>query len=304
MTTFFDVLTEKLAERWLALITLPGAAFLAGLWIARVLGQSHALDLRLLAEQMDSQARGVSAWAPGAQVLGLLVLVGLAAAVGAVITFLATATERVWLGDVEEVPGLGRIARRMASRQEKLWEAALHERDANLRPENPSTPYSEESRRRRQRAERAMRRIAPARPARATWTGNRMHAAERSIVEFYELDLARIWPSLWMVLPEEARADIASAHRSFAAARIRVTWSLPWVLLGVSWWPAGVVAVVLLVAGWRQGRAAIGTLADLAEAAVDVYAPKLAVHLGVTPIRAPVTVETGRRIDEILRKNR
>lgn len=58
MGGFLGALGQKLAERWLTLLALPGALFLATAATARILGQAHALDGQRLTDWITRAARG------------------------------------------------------------------------------------------------------------------------------------------------------------------------------------------------------------------------------------------------------
>lgn len=47
-----------------------------------------------------------------------------------------------------------------------------------------------------------MTRIAQEQPARPTWIGDRIHAVITRLDRDYHLDLATIWPHLWLAMPE------------------------------------------------------------------------------------------------------
>ncbi|URN10988.1 hypothetical protein LUW77_00475 [Streptomyces radiopugnans] len=49
-------LGKKLAERWLSLLVLPGALYLAVLGTAALLGHGHPFDLRHLTHQVSATA--------------------------------------------------------------------------------------------------------------------------------------------------------------------------------------------------------------------------------------------------------
>jgi hypothetical protein len=55
------------------------------------------------------------------------------------------------------------------------------------------------------------------------------------------------------------------------AARVLQAWGVLCLLLGILWWPAALAAAVMVFLGWRRGRAAVATLADLVEACYDLH---------------------------------
>jgi hypothetical protein len=109
-----------------------------------------------------------------------------------------------------------------------------------------------------------------------------------------------------LVLPESIRAELVAAEAAFAAAVATGTWAVPYLGLGVVWWPAALIGVGIGMAGWVRGRAAVADLAALSEAAIDVHGRLLAVALGVGAAGAtgPLTIAEGEEITAIVRKGR
>ncbi|MEU2244295.1 hypothetical protein ABZ572_33400 [Streptomyces sp. NPDC018338] len=81
MTGFLAGLGGKVAERWLALLTLPGCLFIVTAWVAWGLGQGHAMDWSRLTDTVSRWYEGASAARPGALgliAIGLILLAALA----------------------------------------------------------------------------------------------------------------------------------------------------------------------------------------------------------------------------------
>lgn len=294
MGRFFEELAKKLAERWLALLVLPGAGFLA---VAIVGGwQRHraALDWSRFRQGVDTFAATASRLPVGLQfVLLVLALLG-TAGVGLVVQALAGLTRLVWLGRWPAPLLKWRVRARR-----RRWLDLVGQRRA---------VSGEESERRAatDRLAGKANRIALAEPGRPTWMGDRVHAVEQVALARYGLDLTFGWPRLWLVLPDTVRAEITAAEASFAAAVATGTWSLPYLVLAVFWWPAAVAGLAFGVTGWARARAAIGDLGALSEAAVDLHGTTLARALGVDDPENPgvLTLEQGKKITEIVRKGR
>ena len=70
MNAFLGELGRRLAERWVTLLLLPGALFVAAVTVASVLGHGRALDLGALSGWIDGLAA-----ARGSGRLGIVVLV-------------------------------------------------------------------------------------------------------------------------------------------------------------------------------------------------------------------------------------
>lgn len=136
--------------------------------------------------------------------------------------------------------------------------------------------------------------------------GDRVHALSQVIVNRYGLDLTFCWSRLWLVLPESAHTEINVAQSGFATALFVTTWSVPYLLLGVLWWPALLIGVVIAAVGWSRARVKMGILTDLTEATLDVYGRSLATALGVADpaTTGPLTPDEGERITVIARKGR
>lgn len=291
MGKFFEELAKKLAERWLALLVLPGALFLVVTVVGGWLGHGAALDWSRLSQGAAKLEASVSRLPVGMQVVLLAVILLGAAGVGLVVQALAGVTRLVWLGKWPRPLRRWRVrARRrrwldLVERRQLL--SAEHQEDIDLL------------------AERANK-IAVAEPGRPTWMGDRVHAVEQVALVRYGLDLAFGWPRLWLVLPDTVRAEITAAEASFAAAVATGTWSLPYLALAFVWWPVAVVGVAFGVTGWSRARAAISDLGALSEAAVDLHGRTLALALGVgdPDKRAVLTGDEGREITGIVRKGR
>lgn len=294
MGRFFEELAKKLAERWLALLVVPGALFMLAAAVGLWLGQGAALDHVRLRHGVDKLVTAMSGQSAGMQaVLLVLVLLG-AAGVGLAVQALAGATRLLWLGHWPAPLLRWRVAVRRGR-----WHD-LVERRSWLSTAHPD--HQEDIDRLAAQANK----IALAEPGRPTWMGDRVHAVERVALARFGLDLTFGWPRLWLVLPETVRAEITAAEAGFAAAIATGTWSMPYLALAVVWWPAAVVGVLFGVTGWYRARAAIGDLGALSEAAVDLHGGTLAQALGV---REPdetgvLTTEQGRKITAIVRKGR
>ncbi len=294
MGRFFEELAKKLAERWLGLLVLPGAGFLA---VAAVGGwQRHraALDWSRFRQGSDTFTATVSRLPVGLQVVLLVVALLGAAGVGLVVQALAGLTRLVWLGRWPAP-----LLRWRVRARRRRWLDLVGRRRA----------VSGEEPERRAAADRLAgkaNRIALAEPGRPTWMGDRVHAVEQVALARYGLDLTFGWPRLWLVMPDTVRAEITAAEASFAAAVATGTWSLPYLVLAVFWWPAAVAGLAFGVTGWVRARAAIGDLGALSEAAVDLHGTTLARALGVEDPENPgvLTLEEGKKITEIVRKGR
>ncbi|MEV5714742.1 hypothetical protein AB0L41_12655 [Amycolatopsis mediterranei] len=294
MGRFFEELAKKLAERWLALLALPGALFLVVAVIGGWQGHRAALDGRRLRQGAQDLSATLSRLPAGIQV-GLLVgaLLG-AVGVGLVVQAFAGVTRLVWLGSWPEP-----LLRWRVQARRRRWLGLVGQR-RSVSGEDPDRQDKID------RLAGKANRIALAEPGRPTWMGDRVHAVEKVALARFGLDLTFGWPRLWLVLPDTVRAEITAAEASFAAAVATGTWSLPYLALAIVWWPAAVVGVAFGITGWSRARAAIGDLGALSEAAVDLHGRTLALALGVADQEETgvLTAEQGRKITSIVRKGR
>ena len=80
------------------------------------------------------------------------------------------------------------------------------------------------------------------------------------------LDLATVWPYLWLTLPDTARGEITAVRQALTRATTLTAWALLYLPLAYWWWPAVPTAAVLAVTAWRRIRTAVDTYAHLVEA--------------------------------------
>lgn len=116
-------LGKKLAERWLSLLVLPGALYLAVAATARALGHSHPFDLHRLTDQITEWANAPAAGSAGGQVVLLASVLGGAAAVGLVAQGLGSVAEQLHLAaDWRTWPaGARSLARQATARRQTRW---------------------------------------------------------------------------------------------------------------------------------------------------------------------------------------
>ncbi|WP_051696380.1 hypothetical protein [Streptomyces sp. NRRL S-244] len=295
MGTLLGELGKKLAERWLSLLVLPGVLYLAVAALARTLGQAHPFAVGRLAGQVTAWAGAPAARTVGGQVVVLAaVLVG-AAAVGVVAQALGSAVERVQLAaDWPSWPAPARgLAYRITVRRRRRWRTAAEtwhrhrEQAAAARTRGERADPTG-----RLAARAAMVRISAEHPDRPTWSGDRIHAAAVRVDRDHRLDLAALWPHLWLVLPDTARAEVTAARQALSRATTLTAWALLYLPLALWWWPAAAIAVVLALAGRHRTRSAADTYATLLEAATRLQARDLAGPLGLDPT-GPLTREAG-----------
>ncbi|MEU2042685.1 hypothetical protein [Nocardia niwae] len=303
MSTFFQELAKKLAERWITLLVIPGALFLATAGIGVRLGHRHAVDYTRLRALIAEVSASIARQSPGSQAVAMVAVLLAAAGVGLTVQALAGATRTVWLGPWPRP--LAPLQRRRVDSRRRRWDAQVDRRH-RLQQRHPPDSRTPEQQHQIDIAAARINELALAKPGRPTWMGDRIHALESIAVDRYGLDLGFAWPRLWLVLPDTTRTEITTANAAFATATATGTWAWPYLLLTTLWWPAAVIGVGIGVTGWVQARAAVTDLTTLSEAALDLHGRDLATALGVTgpDCTGPLTLDEGQRLSNIIRKGR
>lgn len=303
MTGFFQELAKKLAERWVALLLVPGVLFVAGVVVGSRLGHAHALNPTMAVRHVSDLAAAVGRLSGGAQAMVVVGLLVGASAAGLVVQAMTGVTRRVFLGRWPRP--FGKLAHWRIGRRRVRW----HERLARRRELERAHEADQRTAARQQEIDDAAARVnalAMAEPGSATWMGDRVHSVEAVARDRHGFDLAFAWPRLWLVLPETARVEITAAHASFAAAVAVAAWAWPSLALGAVWWPAAVVGLVVGATGWVRARGAVGDLTALTESALDLYGRDLGTALGAVDegTAGPLTPAEGARITALVRKGR
>ncbi len=303
MASFFQELAKKLAERWAALLLVPGVLFLVVAWVGSVLGQARAADWGELAHAAAERITAFSRQPLGVQALLLGAALLAATMTGLTVQALAGPTRRLWLGEWPYV--LAPLRRWRAGRRRVRWHRRVDERRRLERAHPRDTRTPEQQRRIDEAAARANA-LALAEPGTPTWMGDRMCAVAEVARGRYGLDLPFVWPRLWLVMPAATRDEITAAHAAFAAAVATGTWAWPYLLLGALWWPAAVAGLGVCLTGWTRARAAITDVSMLTEAALDLHSRALAIALGVGDLEStgPLAIPEGQLLTAITRKGR
>lgn len=320
MTGFLAELGRKLAERWFTLLVLPGLAYLLVAAAAVRLGQSGWHDWRALWDGFTALTEGD----PGQQdslvaraVLLILAAVPVSAAVGALAQALAGPVERTLCGPWPRP--FTTLSTRLTARREIAWstEDAAYRRqtalaDAATRRQLTSTQSARHHTTRATRyAELAAHhnRHATAhaacrnahsliRPEHPTRLGDRLHAPAVRLGAEYGIDLAIVWPRLWLLLPTPTRDTLTATRTRLDAAFALGGWALLYLPLALYWWPAALIAVVTALASRRRAALAAEAYAELVEATVDLHLDRLHSRLA-DPRPSP---QQGRALTERLRR--
>jgi len=308
-----DVLAEigkNLADRWLTLLVLPGALYLAVLGAAHTLGQGHAFDVQRLVHQVSMWATSSAAHSTAALVVVLVAILLGSAAAGTVAQGVGSVIENVWLaGGWRTWPTpLRRIADLRLQDRRKHWEDAhtsyLRERDdaaharalSRIRNRSHTGPVPSVD---LTAARERMTRISPEYPGRPTWMGDRIDGVTVRLDRDYDLDLATVWPSLWLVMPEEARTEITTSRQSLTSATTFAGWGVLYLVVGALWWPGILVAASIVTAAYRRARAAADTYALILDAAAHLYSSDLARQVGIAH-DGPLDHDTGWKLTCLL----
>ncbi|MFD3521325.1 hypothetical protein [Streptomyces sp. NPDC058653] len=292
MNPLLVTLGTKLTERWLNLLVLPGALFLGVVAAGTTLGHSHWHDIdRLRAALDDLTARPVLD-RTGTAAVAVAALLLLSSALSLAAQFVGTGIENFWMRE-SRFP----LGRRLQRGRHTAWRRLDGERTEAIR--DPATPAAEI-----ERLTRARDRIALVPPGRPSWYGDRLAATAARVHAAYGIDLAAVWPRLWLILAEPAQRQIESARLGLATAARLGAWSAGYLVVAAWWWPAAVIALGCAALARARAREAVESLASLMEAAVDVHARDLAVLVGLQPPDATglLSPETGEGLSEIFRK--
>ncbi|GAA3150370.1 hypothetical protein ACFQ0X_07355 [Streptomyces rectiviolaceus] len=306
MNPLLATLGGKLTERWLNLLVLPGALFLAATAVGATLGHRHWHDADRLRATLDDLAARPALDRTGTAALVVALVLLSAAAASLASQFLGGAIESYWLRF-----GRDPLSRALTARRRRRWqtaEAKLEDAVLHAAPTGsgaggavrvPSGTVA-----RIQALSEDRDRISLCEPRRPTWYGDRMQAAADRVEAAYGVDLAALWPRLWLILPEPAVRQIQAARDSFSAAARLAAWAVGYALLACWWWPAALVAVGCGAVARSRSRAALDALAGLTEAAVDVHGRELATRVGLLgPDETGLLAhETGDGMSEVFRK--
>ncbi|MCX5400321.1 hypothetical protein [Streptomyces sp. NBC_00102] len=301
MNSLLTTLGGKLAERWLNLLVLPGALFLAAAAAGTTLGHRHWHDTDRLRAALDDLAIRPALDRAGTAALLVALLLLAASAASLAAQFLGGAIERYWLRF-----GRDRVSRALTACRARRWrelDTRYEEAHGDLSAAGGGPWPPPDVQARIENLAGSRDRIALRAPTRPTWYGDRVQAARERVHAAYGVDLAAVWPRLWLTLPEQAVRQIQSAQDSFAAAARIGAWAAGYALLACWWWPAALVAVCCAAVARSRARDALELFAELIEAAVDVHGRELAERIGLNGAESAVlTDEVGERMSELFRK--
>jgi hypothetical protein len=275
-------LGKKLADRWLTLLVLPGVLYIAALIVAHALGQSHALSGAQLVRQLRAYAKGSVVTTLYGQILVLVGVLVAAAAIGLAAQAIGTLIEHLALSAGWQAwpSPLRQVAEWRIRDRQKRWDtedgAYWAEYHKAMDPDPTQRPHSGL----RHRSAHRRARIALERPERPTWSGDRLHAVAIRLDRDLSIDLATIWPYLWLTYHETVQTELTTARTALTRATMLGAWSIMYAPLTWWWWPAAPLAVILAATASYRMRAATDSYARLLEAATRLHIADLASHLG------------------------
>ncbi|MDI6104084.1 hypothetical protein QLQ12_36385 [Actinoplanes sp. NEAU-A12] len=297
MTVFLEALGGKLAERWVALLVLPGLLLLATIGVGHTLGQAHWNDIGRLAAELNRLAAEPALRGTGTLVLVLAGLLLAALGIGFAVQGAGAGVERLWLAARPQRLVTWR-ARRWATARSAASAALLEAARAQQSDDPAVSTLAAEAR----HLHLVRERLGVTAPAHAFWVGDRLAVPAERAATAYALDLGAAWPRLWMLLPPEARTELETARTRLATAARLAAWAAGYLAVGLLWWPAAVAGLITAVVSWRQSRTAAAVLADLVESVVDVHGRQLAETLGLST-SGTLTPELGAKITALLRRD-
>jgi hypothetical protein len=270
MNTVLATLGGRLTDRLVSRLTGPGLLYAAMCLWAAAAGHRRAFDPGRVLDAVHLWEQAITA---NPLALGLVLALALLAATlaGMVAAALADGVvERVWTWPSPPAWWIERRGR--------IWDRRHEGRD----PKPPSA-Y---------------------RPQRLTAIGDEFRLAGKRTEAQYRLSLPDAWPRLMILAGADTRTFVSDAYERYRTDNRLVAWALLTALWTVWWWPALLVAVVLVVLGHWRARQSARTLAVLIEAVVDTHQMQLAESVGVDLPSGRLTTREGPVINNILAKRR
>lgn len=299
MTSLLDRIGEKLADKWISALAVPGLLLMATAAVATELGQRSALDLAVLRERAGHWGAAAAGWSTLGQLTALAVVVLGSVAVGTVVRSCAQGVERLWAGDWPRIAAWP--ARRLTAARQRRWDL-IQQQIEDLRDARPPRRRDADDRLELDGLTARRDRIALARPSGPTYSGDQLAATATRLHHQYGIDLAACWTLLWLILPDEVRTELRAARIRFVSAVEGTTWAACCLALGLQWWPAAVGGTVVGLAARSRGRSAAATYARLVESTVDLHLARLMEELKVDPSSPAPDLRMGVALTRMARK--
>ncbi len=300
ITALWSSFSEKAADRWAGLLFSPAMAFWLGgviAWVWAHGGFTGPNSGWRTLERNWSDTLGKTSVVAQVMCAALALSIAVASArLGEWLTFpVLRLLEGYWPQwatsmRVRIIAARGRVIDRRADRWRSL---------ARRRTELTPHEYAEYI------ALSARRAAVPivARERMPTRLGDLLRAVESRPRQRYGLDAVTCWTRLWLVLPEDARTQLAAARAQMDECVRLWLWSLlfcVWVIF--TWW-ALAVALIGLTIGYRMAFAAASCYGELVQSCFDVHRSSLYSALGWDrPNDAVGELEAGRRLTAFLQR--
>ena len=291
LTDFLTELTKDLPGKWLERLFGPAFLFWAGGLLLVVGSQGLATWWQYL---LTLPALAQVGWLLAA----LLVLNASAAVMERLRLPLLRLLEGYWPWPLRllEKPLIA-LVRRRVQRQRERWSALMQQRE--------SQSLTPAERMELARLEQARLDFPPdLADLRPTAVGDILRAVERRIVHRYGLDAVLLWPRLWLLLPEDARQEIAAARESLDRMAEAWGWGLCF-LVWAFWQPwAVLVALLWMLLAASLARALARTFAVLVQSAFDLYRWRLyeALHFPAPQEKGAAEVEAGQALTRYIQR--
>jgi hypothetical protein len=260
---FTKAISTQLAARWAA-TSAPALVFWIGGLLAWIAGHGGTGELATVTDWLNRQTSPVQV---AAIVSALLGVTASAIVVERITTPVLRLLEGYWPAWCDGLRD--RLVKRVRKRAE-ADDARWGELAAKVDPLDAAAPADLAA---YARLDRALRRLpSPRNRLMPTRIGNVLRAAETLPASKYGLEAVAVWPSLWLVLPEATRQELAAARARLDGSVAAVIWGVcfcvfaVWTALAV---PAGLLFAFAAVRFWVPARAE--SYGDLVEAAYDVH---------------------------------
>jgi hypothetical protein len=274
MNKFLETVSSKLAETWVAQVLSPAFAFWAG-----------GLALWVWGHEGTGALGAIRRWKAGGDDTSLIVL---AIMFLLVVVASGTLVQRTALPVLHLLEGywprwLSRPRRWLERQQQKRKQQLEEEWQATAGPVHEGTATAEQNDRYVELDE-LLRRFPDRETVMPTALGNILRASELRPRDRHGLDPTVCWVHLWLILPDSARTELNAARSALDGAAVALTWSALFVVWTVwVWWVPLVAAAAIAIVRAAVLLPAARTWADLVEATVELYGPRLADTLRLLP---------------------
>lgn len=212
-----DVLTSvgaRLADRWIALLVLPGAIYVSAVVAGIRLGHRNAINSYRLSGDIRTLSMVPASSNAGTIVLVLIAVLALSGVSGLTASALGGLLERYWHSS-EEQWWLANLAvwwrrSRWQRLERKVTQLVSQDLAGTAREDYKASPATALVLARRNR-------ISVDLPKRTTWIGDRFLLVYTRIESAYSLDLQVAWASLWLSLGDQARSELVAARDAHGA---------------------------------------------------------------------------------------